>query len=161
MPKMLIMLSVIAVATLLTGCGTVQHVENGPQYMTVQFPTDEPVKPLARVENRNNPNEVINFARSLSKAGRHEESAKIYLDAAKRFHSNNGTFELDCRMAAVKEYWYAGDLAKARKELKVLEGYQDIYSYSSETNAVRKLRKLLENTSQLQKEFEKAENSEA
>ena len=152
MKKRIILMSVTALlmAAILSGCGTFgfNDDEKGPQYVCYQFPEDEPVKQLSKIGNKNNPNEVIDFARSLSKAGRYKEAAHIYLDAAERFKSKNGSFGIDCRMAAVKEFWFAGDLKSARDELTALERDQDIYSYSGEADAIRKLRKLLNDTAE-------------
>jgi len=149
MKKRLILMSATALltVTILSGCGIFGSKKaEGPQYVAIQFPETEPVKALSKVDNKNNPKDVIDFARSLSKAGRYEEAARIYLDAGNRFKSKSGTFEIDCGMAAVKEFWFAGDLKNAQKELTALENHQDIYSYSSEADAIRKLRKLLNDT---------------
>ena len=132
---------------MLSGCGILGfNKEKETEYSSVNFSEHEPIKKLTKIDDKNNPIDVVNFARSLSKAGRYKESAKIYLDAAERFKSRSGNFEIDCRMSAVKEYWFAGDLKSAQEELSALENEQDIYSYSSEADAIRKLRKLLNKT---------------
>ncbi len=99
--------------------------------------------PVQYVENRNDPVEVVQFARTLSAAGRHREAAGIYLDAAARFQSVGGKFELDCRKEAVREYWLAGDLEHARQLLADLEAEQDIYRRAEEEKSLKRLRALL------------------
>ena len=142
--KRAIILVILSAAVLLPGCKSVFGPEdNTSPYTAVTFSEDEQVKPLTRIKDRNNPKDVIAFARSLSKAGRYTESAEIYIDAGKKFKSQSGNFEIDCQTSAVCEYWFAGNLNKAQQELKLLENNQDIYYYSGETKAIRKLRKLL------------------
>lgn len=142
-----LILVILSAAVMLPGCKSVFGLgDDSSQYTPVTFLENEPVKPLTRMNDRNNPKEVIDFARSLSKAGRYTESAEIYLDAIQRFKSKTGNFEIDCRTSAVCEYWLAGDLNKAQYELEQLENNQDIYYYSGETEAIRKLRKLLNDT---------------
>ncbi len=136
------------ILSLLTGCSIFDRKQTTPNYNEVHFSIDEPIKPLHRIADKNNPLDVIEFARSLSKAGRYKESAEVYLDAAKRFSSRSGDFGIYCRMSAVKEFWFSGDLSSAEQELNSLEHDQDIYSYSRESKSIRKLRKLLKETAE-------------
>ena len=145
--KRTIILLILSVAVLLPGCKSVFGPDDdSSQYTAVIFSENEQVKPLGRIKDKNNPKDVIDFARSLSKTGRYTESAEIYLDASRKFKSKSGNFEVDCQTSAVCEYWLAGDLNSAQTELELLENNQDIYYYSSETEAIRKLRKLLNDT---------------
>ena len=115
-----------------------------PEYVVVDFDSVEVPEEVKRVEDRNSPEEVISFARSLSNKGRNREAALIYLDAAKRFRSRSGRFENDCKKAAVREEWLDGDFESAKKLLKQMEAEQDIYTAASEADSLRKLRHLLE-----------------
>ncbi len=140
-------------AVILSGCGTTpvpppQEPEvfsepPAPKMQNVEFKEDEKPVPLFRISDRNNPQEVIKFARSLTAAGRYKEAGTIYLDAAKRFKSASGNFEIDCRMAAVREFWLAGEFTKAHELLDELEKEQDIYNRAGESEDIRRLRILL------------------
>lgn len=97
-----------------------------------------------RVPDRGSPEEVVSFAQNLSSAGRCAEAAEVYLDAAKRFESMDGRFESDCRQAAVREYWLAGDSVAAAELLDSIEAEQDLYSRAAEAESIRNLRNLLD-----------------
>jgi hypothetical protein len=137
----------------LSGCATqrmpakivteVKPVEIKPEYVVVDFDSIEVSDQVRMINNRNSPSQVITFAKSLSAAGRNKEAASIYLDAAKRFNSQDGRFENDCRKAAVREQWMDGDFESARQLLSQIESEQDIYTAASEADSLRKLRKLL------------------
>ena len=127
--------------SVLTGCSSTPPK---PVMTTVTFEQTEEAVPLFRIADRDNPKEVITFARSLSGAGRYDESAKIYLDAAERFKSISGNFEIDCQLAAVREYWLAGSFSQAHKLLDLLEKQQDIYNRAGESEEIRRLRALLQ-----------------
>ena len=137
----------------LTGCSWFGPDEPPkPQMQQTAFSVKQQAGPIFRIQNRNNPEEVIMFARSLSKAGRYKESAGIYLDAARRFKSSSGNFELDCKMAAVREYWLAGNLLKANELLDQLEKEQDIYNRASESDEIRRLRNMLRESEEIKKQ---------
>ena len=95
--------------------------------------------------------DTIRRARTLSKAGRHGNAAKTYLRAAKRFESKSGRFEMDCQMSAVKEYWLAGDLVKARKLLTKLQTQSDIYARAAAHRGLRELDLLLSDAERLRR----------
>ena len=136
--------AVLIVITTLSGCHWfVSEEPPKPQMHETAFNADEEAGPIFRIRNRNDVREVIALARSLSKAGRYKEAAAIYLDAGERFKSGSGNFKIDCKMAAVREYWLAGKLKKASRLLDELEEEQDIYNLASEADDIRKLRKLL------------------
>ena len=107
------------------------------------IPEPAPPGTIKKHINRGDPVEVIIFARNLSAAGRNLESAAIYLDAAKRFQSVEKRFENDCRKAAVREYWFAGEYGSAHKLLDEIEKNQDVYSRARESENLRRLRSLL------------------
>ena len=140
-----------------SGCATTsrqvavqKHIEPvvvEPEYVVVDFDSVEVPKEVKMIEDRNSPEQVIAFAKSLSNAGRNKEAATIYLDAAKRFKSQSGRFENDCRKAAVREHWLDGDFESAKKLLAQMESEQDIYTAASEADSLRKLRRLLEASS--------------
>jgi hypothetical protein len=137
-------LAALIVIITLSGCHWFTSEEPPkPQMHETAFNADEEAGPIFRIRNRNDVKEVIALARSLSKAGRYQEAATIYLDAAGRFKSGSGNFKIDCKMAAVREYWLAGELKKASRLLDELEEEQDIYNLASESEDIRKLRKLL------------------
>jgi hypothetical protein len=140
---MLISVSSLVVTIVITGCTSTAPAPPKPSMVDVEFPENEKSIPLFRIQDRNNPREVITFARSLSAVGRYKESAAIYLDAAKRFKSASGNFEIDCQMAAVREFWLAGEFGKAHKLLDKLEKEQDIYNRAGESKDIRRLRSLL------------------
>ena len=114
-----------------------------PEYVEVDFDSVEVPTEVKMIEDRNSPEQVIAFAKSLSNAGRNKEAAVIYLDAAKRFKSQSGRFANDCRKAAVREEWLDGDFESAKKLLTQMESEQDIYTAASEAESLRKLRRLL------------------
>ena len=88
---------------------------------------------------------VTTFARSLAQAGRHQESAAVYKDAADRFTSIGGLFEQDCLKEATRQYWLAGNKAEAQATLRQIELKQDIYSRGAETAAFKSLKTLINN----------------
>lgn len=141
--SLLILLAAMSGVTALTGCRSTPPAPPKPVMSEVDFPENEQIVPLFRIQDRDNPKEVITFARSLSAAGRYKESAEIYLDAASRFKSASGNFEIDCRMAAVREYWLAGNFTRAHDLLDRLEKEQDIYNRAGESEDIRRLRTLL------------------
>ena len=151
--KVGIIMGAAAVMTfIVTGCQSSKpEPPQKPQITEVEFPTDEKPGPIFRIKDRNNPREVIAFARSLSAAGRYEDSAKIYLDASRRFKSVTGNFEHDCKKAAVREFWLAGEFDKAHQLLDQLEKEQDIYSRAEESKSLRRLRQLLRDGENLKK----------
>ena len=138
-------LSILTFAVvMLTGCRSMfGSKEEKPQYVNYDFSQTGEVESGYKLKEKNNPVQVIMFAKSLSAAGRYKDGANIYLDAADRFSSKNGHFEFDCRMAAVRELWLAGDLEGAAEQLNELESYQDVYMKASEAESIRKLRQLL------------------
>ena len=145
--------------SVLTGCTTTQPPQQQPPKPTmteVSFEQSTETVPLFRIKNRDDVKEVITFARSLSDAGRYSEAADIYLDAAGRFKSASGNFEIDCQMAAVREYWLAGELVKASTLLDRLEKEQDIYNRSGESEDIRRLRTLLHESSVIKQQLAKS-----
>lgn len=145
--------AILAVAVLvvlgLSGCTTTNSpvltpVKVVPEYVKVDFDSSDTPSEVKMIEDKNSPIQVITFAKSLSDGGRNKEAAEIYLDAARRFKSQSGRFENDCRKAAVREYWMDGDFSSAKKLLTQMESEQDIYTAASEAGSLRKLRKLLE-----------------
>ena len=142
--RFLTALTVLAGATALTGCYSTQASPQQPVMSDVSFPAADKPVPLFRIKDRNDPREVITSARSLSAAGRYKDAADIYLDAASRFESASGNFEIDCQMAAVREYWLAGNFTKAHELLDRLEKEQDIYNRAGESEDIRRLRTLLQ-----------------
>ena len=154
-------ITMLSVATILAGislagCYSKEPVK--PQMYPTAFSAQEEAVPIFRIKNRNNAQEVITLARSLSKAGRYKESASIYLDAAQRFKSTSGNFEIDCKMAAVREYWLAGELVKASQLLDELESEQDIYNRVSEADEIRRLRSMLRESEGIKKQIAATEN---
>jgi len=101
------------------------------------------MSPITSVRDKDDPLQVIRFARTLSDEGRNLEAARIYEDAANRFESVDKKFEIDCQKEAVREYWIAGKYAKARKLLDELESDQDIYRRASGEKSLARLRKML------------------
>lgn len=149
------MLTVVSILTTvsLSGCYWFSSQEpQKPQMQQTVFAAQQGDLPIFRIKNRNDAKEVISLARSLSNAGRYKESASIYLDAAKRFKSASGNFEIDCKMAAVREFWLAGNLVKASKLLDELENEQDIYNRASEAGDIRRLRSMLRESESIKKQ---------
>jgi hypothetical protein len=138
-------LSVLAFAVImLTGCRSMfGKKDQQPKYVSYDFPKTGEVGPDYKINNKNNPVQVIMFAKSLSRAGRYNDSSGIFLDAADRFNSKSGRFEFDCKTAAVRELWLDGNLKGAAKQLNELEMHDDIYLKASEVKSIRKLRRLL------------------
>lgn len=154
MKTRILMLTVTAVATafIFSGCAWFEKQPEPPKMYETAFAPQQGSVPVFRIRDRNNVQEVIALARSLSSAGRYKESAEIYLDAAKRFKSSSGNFAIDCKMAAVREYWLAGNLTRARQLLDELEDEQDIYNRASESDDIRRLRKMLRESESLNKQ---------
>lgn len=152
-------IAMLTVATIITGislsgCYWFDSKETAkPQMQETAFAPNQGAVPIFRIKNRNDAKEVIALARSLSSAGRYKESASIYLDAAKRFKSSTGNFSIDCKMAAVREFWLAGNLSKASQLLDELEKEQDIYNRASESDDIRRLRTMLRESANLQKQI--------
>jgi hypothetical protein len=155
------MLTVVSLMTAigLSGCYWFESKQPAkPQMHETAFAPQLGKIPIFRIKNRNDAKEVIALARSLSSAGRYKESASIYLDAAERFKSSTGNFKIDCKMAAVREYWLAGNLVKARKLLDELEKEQDIYNRASEADDIRRLRTMLRESESLKKQIATSNN---
>lgn len=129
------LMAAFAVAALSMGC-----VSNEAAAIVIE----DNMPPVHYVNNRNDPIEVIQFARTLSSEGRNLDAARIYLDASKRFESVDGKFELDCRKEAVREFWMAGEHRQARRLFDELDNDQDIYRRASEEDKLQRLRLLFE-----------------
>ena len=161
---MKIRIAMLTVASIITGISLSgchwfeSNKPEKPQMQETAFAPNQGAVPIFRIKNRNDAKEVIALARSLSNAGRYKESAGIYLDAAKRFKSSTGNFSIDCKMAAVREYWLAGNLVKAGKLLDELEKEQDIYNRASETDDIRRLRTMLRESESLKKQIAASKN---
>jgi len=159
--KKIVMLAAVSIITgiSLSGCYWFDSKQpDKPQMQETAFAPNQEAVPIFRIKNRNDAKEVIALARSLSSAGRYKESAVIYLDAGKRFKSSTGNFKIDCKMAAVREYWLAGNLVKASSLLDELEKEQDIYNRASEADDIRRLRTMLRESESLQKQIAAAKN---
>ena len=159
--KRIAMLTVVSIITGISLSGCYWFDSKKPEKPAMQetaFAPNQGAVPIFRIKNRNDAREVIALARSLSSAGRYKESAEIYLDAARRFKSRSGNFSIDCKMAAVREYWLAGNLVKASALLDELEKEQDIYNRVSETDDIRRLRTMLRESEALQKQIAAAKN---
>lgn len=156
----IVMLSIVSVITgiSLSGCYWFDSKEPAKAAMQETTFSSQGAVPIFRIKNRNDAKEVISLARSLSNAGRYKESASIYLDAAKRFKSSTGNFAIDCKMAAVREFWLAGNLVKASQLLDELEKEQDIYNRASETDDIRRLRNMLRESENLKKQIVASKN---
>ena len=131
-----ILMSAIALSTL-SGCASLYDNQATPVVIEKRLP------PVTQVTNRNDPVQVIQFARTLSAEGRNLDAARIYIDAAKRFESVDNKFEQDCLKEAVREYWMAGEYGKAQKLFNRLDNDQDIYRRAAEEESLARLRKLL------------------
>ena len=121
----------------------VKYVEVKPEFVEVDFDAIKSTNGVKMIKDKNSPIQVITFAKSLSAVGRNKEAATIYLDAAKRFKSQSGRFENDCKKAAVRENWMDGDFESAKQLLTKIESDQDIYTAASEANSLRQLKALL------------------
>ena len=160
MKSRIAMLSIVSVITgiSLSGCYWLDSKEPAKPEMQETTFSSQGAVPIFRIKNRNDAKEVISLARSLSNAGRYKESASIYLDAARRFKSSTGNFAIDCKMAAVREFWLAGNLVKASQLLDKLEKEQDIYNRASETDDIRRLRNMLRESENLKKQIAASKN---
>lgn len=138
MNRMLTILMSTAALGMLSGCSSLYNNQATPVVIEKHLP------PRQKVDNRNDPVQVIQFARTLSAEGRNKDAARIYVDAAKRFESVDNKFEQDCLKEAVREYWLAGDYVNARKLFTKLDNDQDIYRRAAEEENLARLRKLLE-----------------
>ena len=150
------LIALVLLMTIVTGCQSAKPVfDPNAGYYNYEFPENQKSEELKRISDRNDPEEVVQFARSVSAEGRYKEAAEIYLDAADNFKSKSGNFEIDCKMAAVKEYWLAGELKMANEQLTQIESMQDIYLQASENEQIKKLRTLLKEGDKLQSETNK------
>jgi tetratricopeptide (TPR) repeat protein len=112
-------LSVIAT---LSGC-------KAPQAQTERLSTIEPVRfqpenYLGRdvqVKNENDPEQLINFALSLSARGRHDQAAEFFQEAAGKFQSEGNELAVSCRAAAANEFLQAGDIKSFREAVQELK----------------------------------------
>ena len=153
---------ILLTAVSITGCKTAPPPEAPQAMLPVEFRQAGKAGPIFRIQNRDNVVEVIEFARSLSAAGRYKEASEVFLDAADRFESASGNFEIDCKMAAVRELWLAGEFSKAHDLLDVLEREQDLYNRAGESEQIRRLRKLLKQSEALRrKKAELHKNNQA
>ena len=100
---MKLIISILTIAVVMTGVGcSTAYDEATP----VVF--DKHMPPIAFVKDKDDPLQVIRFARTLSAEGRNLDAARIYEDAANRFQSVDNKFEMDCQKEAVREYWISG-----------------------------------------------------
>ena len=153
MKKMLVPMFALVMVLAVGGCWSSSDKDKVPpdpnRAVTLVISDTFKPAPLEHVKNLNDPQEVITFARNLSNIGRFQDSAEIYLDAAKRFVSIGRRFEFDCKKAAVREYWLDGDFSAAQKLLDTLDKDRDIYSKATEAEGLRSLRELLKKSEQL------------
>ena len=132
------------VCLLATGCATTRKGHPPvSQAVPVKISTPSRGLPLIGLNDRNDPNEVVRFALSLSDAGRHGEAAQVLLDAAGRFVSDGARLEQDLVKAAIREHWLAGDLDAVRSDFQILNKHQrDIYDASNEDDTIRGIRSI-------------------
>jgi hypothetical protein len=135
--KFIIPILTVAIAMTLGGCSSM-YDEATP----VVF--DRHMTPITFVKDKDDPLQVIRFARTLSAEGRNLDAARIYEDAANRFRSVDNKFEMDCQKEAVREYWIAGKHSKARKLFDELDADQDIYRRAAEDESLVRLRAMLD-----------------
>jgi len=136
--KLMIPTLTVAIATILCGCSSMD------QATPVVF--DRNMPSTSFVKDKDDPLQVIGFARTLSAEGRNLDAARIYEDAANRFQSVDNKFEMDCKKEAVREYWIAGKYAKARKLYDELDADQDIYRRAAEEDSLVRLRAMLDSS---------------
>lgn len=137
-----------AIMALIAGCASDEFPDQNKAVSVVISKPGKP-GPVQKVQNMNDPEEIISLARNLSAAGRHREAASIYLDASERFHSVGREFENDCKKAAIREYCLDGNFQAANDMLDELEKEQDIYGAAYETEDFKKLRAMINKTEQI------------
>lgn len=117
-------LAIVAlVQVLLTSCantsGPVEDATMGGYYQlpqdpvvrTIRFPSYVPALAEARVDNPEDPEQLILFAQALSVSGRHADAGGVFEEAATRFAAPDNELPVRCWTAAANEFLRAGDIA--------------------------------------------------
>ncbi|MFA7158584.1 MAG: hypothetical protein WC299_04715 [Kiritimatiellia bacterium] len=105
---------------LLAGCAT-KAPQRATRVEPLMFSNDIAADVQSKVNDENDPRQVILFALDLSGRGRHRDAARFFREAAERFSSEDNELAVACSAAAANEYLLAGDALGFRAEVKNLE----------------------------------------
>ncbi len=153
--KFISLIAIMSALVLATGCvGTREEIDHDglesnlisvkPRAVAVQLTIPDAPATLVAVTDREDINQVISFALAKSDAGRHDEAAEVFLDAAERFRSKEQVLEQDLVKAAICEHWLAGNINAIREDFQTLSQYQkDIYDTYNEDSTIRKIRRIV------------------
>lgn len=126
--------ALLGAAALLTGCETTQPKAavmppTVPERVTaiepVRFSPEGWLGREVRVRDDNDPQQLINFALSLSARGRHAQAAEFFREAAAKFRSEGNDLAVSCRAASANEFLIAGDMKSFREAVQELKKEMD------------------------------------
>jgi hypothetical protein len=115
-----------------TGCKTTQPVtERQTRIEPLRFAPENYLGRDVRVKDDNDPEQLINFALSLSARGRHAQAAEFFQEAAGKFTSEGNELAVACRAAAANEFLAAGDIKAFREAAQELKREMNRYQTAS------------------------------
>jgi hypothetical protein len=127
----------ILMVVLALGCQSSGRVKIDPmpvrsQYSEpVNFEQDLQVPSTPSLRNPNDPHDVVLFALSLSRLGRHAHAAEFLEEAAARFSSRDQEFEIAARSGACSEFLKAGNMEKFRNCVRELRQTANRYQHAA------------------------------
>ncbi len=135
MKRHILLILAAIVMTLGQGCATMNRprsFESPELYtQTISFDRDMIIPVATAVQNPDDPHEIVMFALSLSRMGRHQHAAAFLAEAAGRFDSLNNEFAVACYAAAANEYLNAGDMEQFRTAVRRLRGAASRYQIAA------------------------------
>jgi hypothetical protein len=138
--KAMCLLSLVLVAgsALVTGCqssrtalkvdpmpGVVRYTE------TLAFERDMQVPASPSIQNPDDPRQLVLFALSLSRLGRHINAGDFLSESAQKFNSMNNELAVTALASAANEYLLGGDMNKFRTAVRDLRRTANRYQYAS------------------------------
>ncbi len=99
---------------------------------------------VSKINDKRDVRQIVSLAIALSDKNRHAESAEIFAQASKDFKSKGGVLEQHLISAAICEYFQAGEIAKVREYLKLLDSYRtSVYDKFDDNESVASIRKTI------------------
>jgi hypothetical protein len=114
--------AILSAVVWITGCKAPQaQMQRVSSIEPVRFQPEDYLGRDVQVKNENDPEQLINFALSLSVRGRHNQAAEFFQEAAGKFQSEGNELAVSCRAAAANEFLQAGDIKSFREAVQELK----------------------------------------
>jgi hypothetical protein len=134
----LLSLVLITGSMLVTGCQTSRttlKVDPPPGVVRytemLTFDRDLQVPATPSIQNPDDPRQLVLFALSLSRMGRHINAGDFLSESAVKFNSMNNELAVTALAAAANEYLLGGDMNKFRLAVRDLRRTANRYQYAS------------------------------